>query len=544
MTDEGSIPPLAHESLVDAWRARVDDAPDRPAIKYFDGVLTAREVDRLSDALAVEFQDRGVTKGDRVAVCLQNIPYHPLVMLGLWKVGAIGVLVNPMYRGAELRRIVDDSGAIGFIAGRRELDEAEDALDGSDVQWVLSASDTAFQTRDDPRVFGGLGPPEVSTDGDLDTAIEHVGARTPEPVPLTASDTAFLTYTSGTTGPAKGAINSHANVMHSIRNFSEWVALEPDDVVLAIAPMFHITGMVINAGLALLGGATLVLTGRYHAHVVADAFREHGVTFTIGSITAFNAFFALPDVDASYFRTVRLLYSGGAPIAPSTIERFRERFGHYLHNVWGMTETTAAGIGVPMGADAPIDPRSGSLSIGIAMQHVTVRIVDETGADLPVGTEGELEFSAPQVVSGYWRNPEATERTLPGGRLRTGDVAVRDEQGWIYLVDRLKDLINASGFKVWPREVEDALYEHPAVFEAAVVGEPDEYRGETVVAYVSLNPGHTADPDEIIAFTRERLAAYKYPRRVHIVNELPKTVTGKIRRAEVRANGEPRKDAP
>ncbi|GAA3733740.1 hypothetical protein GCM10022239_07430 [Leifsonia bigeumensis] len=506
-------------------------------------MLTALDVDRLSDQFAVEFEDRGVVKGDRVAVYLQNIPYHPLVLLALWKLGAIGVLVNPMYRGSELRRLIDDSGAIGIVAGRRSLAETRAALEDSSVRWVLSASDTAFQTRDDPRVFDGLPPAETSPDGDLEAVAASASRPRLRAIELTGDDTAFLTYTSGTTGPPKGAMNSHRNVLHAIDNFSEWIGLGQKDVVLAIAPMFHITGMVINAGIALLGGATLVLTARYHAEVVADAFKEHGVTFTIGSITAFNAFFALPQVDESYFRSVRLLYSGGAPIAPSTISRFQERFGHYLHNVWGMTETTAGGIAVPAGAVAPVDPRSGSLSIGMAMQNVTVRIIDESGADVPAGEEGELEFSAPQVISGYWGNPEATASTFPDGRLRTGDVAVKDEDGWIFLVDRLKDLINASGFKVWPREVEDALYEHPAVFEAAVVGEPDEYRGETVVAYVSLNPGHLVGPEELIAFTKERLAAYKYPRRVRIVDALPKTVTGKIRRAELRSSSVGGKDA-
>jgi long-chain acyl-CoA synthetase len=537
-------PALQYASIPAAWRARVEADPQHPAIRFFDGMLTAHDVDRFSDELAAEFEDRGVAKGDRVAVYLQNIPYHPIVMLALFKIGAIGVLVNPMYRGAELRRLIDDSGAIGIVAGGRDLAATRAALDGSSVRWVLSASDTAFQTRNDPRVFDGLPPAETSPDGDLDAVLARATGRRHRPVELTPDDTAFLTYTSGTTGPPKGAINSHGNVLHSIANFSEWISLTPDDVVLAIAPMFHITGIVINAGIALLGGATLVLTSRYHAGVVADAFMEHGVTFTIGSITAFNAMLALPEVDKSYFHAVRLLYSGGAPIAPSTIERFRARTGHYLHNVWGMTETTAAGIGVPAGVEAPVDPRSGSLSIGKAMQNVTLRAVDETGNDVPPGEEGELEFSAPQTVSGYWQNPEATAHTLPGGRLRTGDVAVLDAEGWVYLVDRLKDLINASGFKVWPREVEDALYEHPAVFEAAVVGEPDEYRGETVVAYVSLNPGHAIEPDELIAFTKQRLAAYKYPRRVHIVDALPKTVTGKIRRAEVRGSSDGRKDAP
>jgi long-chain acyl-CoA synthetase len=298
--------------------------------------------------------------------------------------------------------------------------------------------------------------------------------------------------------------------------------------------MFHITGMVLNAGLSLLSDTTLVLTHRFHPSVVVEAIREHGVTFTIGSITAFNALLGLPDAGPADFRSVKTLYSGGAPIPPATIARFQHRFGPYLHNVWGMTETTAAGIAVPRGSVAPVHAESGTLSIGVPMQNVHVRVIGPDGSTLAPGQEGELEFWAPQVVSGYWQNPAATEATFPGGRLRTGDVAVIDEAGWIYLVDRLKDLINTSGFKVWPREVEDVLYEHPAVFEAAVVGEPDDYRGETVVAYVSLEDGASVTPDDLVAFARERLAAYKRPRRVYVVDDLPKTATGKIRRRELR----------
>ncbi len=199
-----------------------------------------------------------------------------------------------------------------------------------------------------------------------------------------------------------------------------------------------------------------------------------------------------------------------------------------------MTETTSAVIAVPPGDRAPVHLPSGTLSIGKPLPHLTARVVDPHGDPVPSGEQGELELSGPQVVPGYWGKPEATRQTMPEGRLRTGDVAVIDEQGWVYLVDRLKDQINVSGYKVWPREVEDALYEHPAVLEAAVVGQPDAYRGETVVAYVSLKAGLHATTEELIAFARDRLAAYKCPREVHFLADLPKTQSGKIRRAELR----------
>ena len=238
------------------------------------------------------------------------------------------------------------------------------------------------------------------------------------------------------------------------------------------------------------------------------------------------------DRDLSSFSKV---YSGGAPIAPAMVEAWERQFGAYIHNIYGLTETTSPSHIVPRQRRAPVDPTSGALSVGIPIFNTIVRVVDERGEELPVGEIGEFETSGPQVVRGYWGKPEETAHALPGGALRTGDVGFMDEQGWFYVVDRKKDLINVAGYKVWPREVEDVLYEHPAVREAAVVGVPDEYRGETVKAFVSVKPGRETSPEELIAFCRERLAAYKYPRRVELLDELPKTPTGKILRRELRA---------
>lgn len=531
--DLDPTPRLVHQNIPEAWRARVGVNPDRPAIRYFDGTLSAADVDAASDAIAVAMEDRGTRAGDRVGIYLQNVPHNPITLLAIWKLGAVAVPLNPMYRNTELRKLVDDAGIVGMVADGASLEDLHGTLTSSTVRWVLTASDRDFQTRNDPRVVGTtLSAP--APEGDLGHIIRDHDGRRPSTPPLDPDSLAFITYTSGTTGPPKGALNSHGNFLHSVMNYTAWVQLVPGDVVFAIAPLFHITGISLNAGIALLSDTTLVLAGRFHPEVTITAIAEHGVTFTIGSITAFNAMLKVPWANADHFRSVKHFYSGGAPIPPSTITTFRERFGPYLHNVWGMTETTGGGLAVPPGIEAPVHAASGTLSVGVPMQNADVRVIDADGNTAQPGVEGELEFDAPQVVAGYWQNPSATTQTFPGGRLRTGDVAVMDEDGWVYLVDRLKDLINTSGFKVWPREVEDALYEHPAVFEAAVVGEPDPYRGENVVAYVSLVAGASTEAAELVAFVRERLAAYKVPRRITFVDELPKTATGKIRRKDMR----------
>jgi long-chain acyl-CoA synthetase len=520
-------------TVVDAWRSRVERYPDGPAVAYFDTVLSARALDDASDALATALSDKGVSRGDRVGIYLQNVPQYAITFLGLWKIGAAALLLNPMYRGRELRTIVDDAQPVGIICDEHDVDATAETLRGSTIRFTISTSALDFQTRNDPRVFRSttrLTPPV----DDLADLVQRNHGRRPADPRLGGDELAVLAYTSGTTGPPKGAMNSHRNVLATALDFGDRAGLEDGDVVFAVAPLFHITGAMLNAAVALVRDCLLVFAHRFDPAVSLDAFVEHRVTYTIGSITVFNAISAHPDATASHFESVKTLYSGGAPIPPATVQAFEARFGHYIHNAYGMTETTAGVIAVPPGRRAPVDATSGSLSVGLPLPRVRLRTVDPAGEPTAAGVAGELEIAGPQVVSGYWRNPQASSATMPGGLLRTGDVAIIDEHGWVYLVDRLKDQINVSGYKVWPREVEDALYEHPAVFEAAVVGRPDEYQGEAVVAYVALQPGATVTEEELTDFTRDRLAAYKRPRTVHIVGELPKTATGKIMRTELR----------
>ncbi|WP_410872757.1 class I adenylate-forming enzyme family protein [Nocardia sp. A7] len=534
--DAGTIPER-FDTLGAAWHDRVQHEPDAPALVYFDTTLTVRQADDLANALAAAFADRGVGHGERVGIHLQNIPQYALVLLALWKLGAIGLLLNPMYRGRELRELVSDAEPVGIVTTDRDVRRVRDDVEGTTVGWVLGTAESDLQSRDDPRVF----KPDASGDHRTDSAHtdlltlahEYVG-RKPASVQVRGEDLAFLAYTSGTTGPPKGAMNSHANVRAVTTGFAELAGIAPGDVVFALAPLFHITGAVVIGALALTERTSLVFTGRFDTDVVVDALREHGVTYTIGSITAFNAMMNSEYATAEHFSTIKTLFSGGAPVPPSTVARFRDRFGHYIHNAYGMTETSSAVTAVPPGANAPVDPESGTLSIGQALPGVSVEVIDAAGRVLAPGDQGELVIVGSQVVSGYWRNPAESEATMPAGKLRTGDSAIIDADGWVYLVDRIKDQINVSGYKVWPREVEDVLYEHPAVLEAAVVGIPDEYQGESVAAYVSLKEGHSAPAEELISFARARLAPYKRPRTVEIIADLPKTQTGKIRRRALR----------
>ncbi|MFE5560719.1 class I adenylate-forming enzyme family protein [Streptomyces sp. NPDC056544] len=581
-------------TVLHAFREAVARAPERTALAYFDGRIGYAEADELSDSVAGHLATRGIRRGDRVAVMLQNTPHFVLAVLAAWKAGAVVVPLNPMYKSGEVGHVLRDSGAAALVCdGGAWTAYLRGAVRDSVVRTVLTASDLDFQTRDDPRVFGpapnraaapvrpfvpaqadapDAGPdagsdagsdagPDREHPADPDTAdlaaaaptaptAPAVGlstadlftvARGRRPAPddphLTAADTALISYTSGTSGTPKGAMNPHGALTYNAVRQVTSHPLPEGATYFALAPLFHITGMVCELAACLANAGTLVLAHRFDAGAVLDAFLEHRPAYTVGPATAFMALAAHPEATPDHFASFQVISSGGAPLPPALVERLRTAFGFYLRNGYGLTECTAPCASVPVHLEAPVDPASGTLSVGLPGADTVVRILDEQGAEVPFGETGEIAVRGPQVVPGYWGLPAESAEAFPDGELRTGDVGFMDPDGWLYVVDRKKDMINASGFKVWPREVEDVLYTHPAVREAAVVGVPDAYRGESVKAYVSLRPGTSVEPAELAAHCAERIAAYKYPRQVEILAVLPKTTSGKILRRELRDRG-------
>ncbi|MFH7596080.1 AMP-binding protein [Streptomyces racemochromogenes] len=529
-------------SVLDAFRAAVARAPERAALAYFDGRVGYAEADALSDSLAGYLAGRGVRRGDRVAVMLQNTPHFVLAVLGAWKAGAVVVPVNPMYKSAETRHVLGDSGAVVLVCedGAWGGCPAE-AVRGTAVRTVLTARPTDFQTRNDPRTLPPPAVPAAAAPG-ADAPVDLVSvARQGHPAPpdprFASDDIALISYTSGTSGTPKGAMNPHGAITYNAVRQVTGHPIAEGAGYFVLAPLFHITGLVCELAACLVNAGTLLLTRRFDAGTVLDAFLEHRPAYTIGPATAFTALAAHPAATREHFASFQVVSSGGAPLPPALVARLRADFGVHLRNGYGLTECTAPCASVPAHREAPVDPGSGTLSVGVPGAQTLVRIIDERGAEVPLGQTGEIAVRGPQVVPGYWGLPDATARTFPDGELRTGDVGFMDADGWLYVVDRKKDLIIASGFKVWPREVEDVLYTHPAVREAAVVGVPDPYRGETVKAYVSLRPGAHAEPSALVAYCAERLAAYKYPRQVEVLPVLPQTTSGKILRRELRERG-------
>jgi Acyl-CoA synthetases (AMP-forming)/AMP-acid ligases II len=527
---------IEFDNALAMFRASVERNPDGDALRYFDGRITFRELDELTDAFAAGLLDTGFSRGDRVALYLQNVPQFVIAQIGTWKAGGIAVSVNPMNRERELELLLRDSGARVLVCLQSLYrDVAAQVVANTDVRTVITTCELEYQTRNDATFFAEV--MRIPCEGTVDMAdlLARFAGRAPAAVALGPDDVAFLTYTSGTTGPPKGAMTTHRNVVFNAQTYRDWIGLGPQDVILGVAPLFHITGLVGHIAISLLTGAPLVLMYRLDPVLTIETIRAERATFTVGSITVFIALMNAPNAEKDALASLAKIYSGGAPIPPSTVKAFQSTFGHYIHNIYGLTETTSPSHAVPLGAEAPVDEASGALSVGVPIYNTIVRIVGDNGQELPPGEIGELITIGPQVVSGYWNKPDETAAALPGGALQTGDVGYMDADGWFYIVDRKKDQINVGGYKVWPREIEDALYEHPAVRETAVVGVPDAYRGETVKAFVSLRPGRTATEEELIAFCKERMAAYKYPRQVEILDEIPKTVTGKLLRRELRA---------
>ena len=447
-----------------------------------------------------------------MAISIQNDPEFLIVQYGAWKRGAIVVPLSPMFKEKEIGYQLVDCGARIYVAEDAILEgEASKVLGQTNVRHALPLS--KFREA-------------------IETCCYHSAMR----LTVGPADVAYLVYTSGTTGPPKGAICLHRHIAYNANTFRAWYDIGPSDVILGIAPLFHITGIVAQMALSALTRAPLILYHRFDPAVTLQMIETHKATFAVAAITAFIALLKHGgQADCTSF--VKCC-TGGAPVAPAIVEEFFRKFGVRIHNTYGLTESNSPSHLTPLGITCPVDPASGALAIGLPIPGCDARIVDlaDPASILPPGQPGEIALRGPFLFAGYWNKPEATEKAFHDGWFLTGDVAVMDERGWFFIVDRKKDLIVASGFKVWPREVEDVLYQHLAVREASVVGVPDEYRGETVKAFIALKPefaGQTTE-QEIIAFAKDRMASYKYPRIVEFVSEIPKTASGKFLRRELR----------
>ncbi|MBA2509703.1 MAG: long-chain fatty acid--CoA ligase [Nocardioidaceae bacterium] len=480
-----------------------DQHADRPAIRLDDAVLTYAELQDAAQRVTAMLKARGIGPGDRVGLVLPNVPHFPILFYGAVAAGAVVVPMNPLLKAREVKYYLEDSGTSVVFAWHQMADEASTAADDVGIDCITV----------DPDSFGDL-LAEHEPDQDV--------------VDRDDQDTVVLLYTSGTTGQPKGAELTQANMITNAALTAETlVTLEPHDVVMGCLPLFHCFGLTCGLNAAVATGSCLTLIPRFDPTKALEVIGRDQVTVFEGVPTMYAAMLNAPDAESYDVSSLRTCISGGSAMPGEVMRSFEETFGCMVLEGYGLSETS------PVASFNRPDLERKPGSIGVPVRGVEMRVVDDEGNPVDQGDVGEIAIRGECLMKGYWRNKDATEDAIPDGWFRSGDMAKTDEDGYFYIVDRKKDLIIRGGYNVYPREVEEALYEHEAVAEAAVVGIAHTDLGEEVGAAVALKPDTDASVDDLRAFAKERLAAYKYPRQLWIVDELPKGPTGKILRREV-----------
>jgi long-chain acyl-CoA synthetase len=501
---------------------------EKPAVAFMGAFIDFGEAKKLVDLLATALQKLGVVKGDRVGIMLPNCPQYLLSFFAVVRLGAIVVNVNPIYTPREVEMVAKDSGmraiiALDLLAPNIFGVRANTALEHVIVTSLLDYSATPDKAPPTPE--GAL------SFKSLIGGVDEVDLPRVEIDP--AEDVAVLQYTGGTTGVPKGAMLTHRNLYTNTLQSWTWagpLTRQGDERYLMVIPYFHIYGQTVGLLLGAWNGAMQIPIPKFDPNLLIEAIKQYKPTFFPGAPTLYISMLNHPEIKNCGLENVRRFNSGSAPLPLEVIERFEKMSGAMLYEGYGLTEASPTTHSTPTLAKRKIG------SIGLPFPSTDCKIVDlETGERVvPVGEAGELCVRGPQVMKGYWNRPEETAIALRDGWLYTGDVARMDEDGFFYIVQRKKDMIIVSGFNVYPNEVEDVLFTHPAVMEAAVIGVPDQYRGEAVKAFITLRPGANATADEVIEFCRANLAKYKIPSLIEFLPSLPKSAVGKVLRRELR----------
>jgi len=501
---------------------------EKPAVAFMGAFIDFGEAKKLVDLLATALQKLGVVKGDRVGIMLPNCPQYLLSFFAVVRLGAIVVNVNPIYTPREVELVAKDSGmraiiALDLLAPNIFGVRANTAIEHVIVTSLLDYSATPDKAPPTPE--GAL------SFKSLIGGVDEVDLPRVEIDP--AEDVAVLQYTGGTTGVPKGAMLTHRNLYTNTLQSWSWagpLTRQGDERYLMVIPYFHIYGQTVGLLLGAWNGAMQIPIPKFDPNLLIEAIKQYKPTFFPGAPTLYISMLNHPEIKSCGLENVRRFNSGSAPLPLEVIERFEKMSGAMLYEGYGLTEASPTTHSTPTLAKRKIG------SIGLPFPSTDCKIVDlETGERVvPVGEAGELCVRGPQVMKGYWNRPEETAIALRDGWLYTGDVARMDEDGFFYIVQRKKDMIIVSGFNVYPNEVEDVLFTHPAVLEAAVIGVPDQYRGEAVKAFITLRPGANATADEVIEFCRANLAKYKIPSLIEFMPSLPKSAVGKVLRRELR----------
>jgi long-chain acyl-CoA synthetase len=513
--------------------------PDAVATIFQDKRLTYRELKEAVDRFATALQKMGVARRDKVALFLPNIPQFVISYYGALKAGAIVVPISPLYKEREVSHQIHDSGAKTLVV----LDVLYPAVEN--VMGELGLDRTIVTGIKDymPTLKGVLGSLlgkvptyKVEMVDKMHQFMDLIKGYPPSPEPVEIDpkeDLALLQYTGGTTGVPKGAMLTHHNLVSNALMCNAWLkAQEREETQINVIPLYHIYGMTVTMNNAIASAGSMVLFPRFDAKEVLSSIQKYKATIFGGVPTLYTALINQPDISSYDLSSIKFCISGASPLPPEVQRQFMELTGGVLVEGYGLTEAS------PVTHANPLDPTMETVkigSIGLTWPDTEAGIMDnETGELLPFGDIGELVIKGPQVMKGYWNMQEETDAVLKDGWLHTGDIARMDEEGYFFIVDREKDLIKFRGYSVYPREIEDVLYEHPAVKIAAVVGKPDETSGEIPKAFLVLKDGAEASEEEMIEFVRERIAPFKRIREVEFREELPMTLVGKVLKKDLR----------
>lgn len=482
------------------------------------------ELDAAITKFASGLVQLGIKKGDHIALLLGNSPYFAISLYGAMRMGATVIPVNPIYSPDEIGYILNNGDVKAVVSLDLLLPIAEKShhLLPKIEHYIICDSnqpEAAGLNKEELTIYPKM---KAFTDVLASGRLDYIG---PE---LLEDETAVILYTSGTTGKPKGAMLTHKNLYSNAFDIGEYLKMDQNDRIITVLPMFHVFCLTVALNAPLMTGATMLIAPKFSPKDVFDMAREHGATIFAGVPTMYNFLYQYEAGNPDDFKTMRVCASGGASMPVALLLNFEKKFNVRISEGYGLSEAS------PVTCFNPLDRERKPGSIGMSIVNVENKVVDELGEEVPPGQVGELIVRGPNVMKGYYKMPEETAATIRDGWLYTGDLARMDDEGYFYIVDRKKDMVIVGGYNVYPREVEEVLYDHPEIIEAAVVGIPDPDFGEAVVAYaVSKNLELTER--ELLAYCEERLAKYKVPSRIEFLEELPKNTTGKILRRALRS---------
>lgn len=514
---EISIP---DEPITEILKKSITHYGDNPALYFYGNEMTYKRLGELVDSFTAALQQEAFEQGERVAIMLPNCPQYVISYYGILQAGGIVTQLNPMLVEKELEYILNDSDAETIIIYEHLLPVLRSIIENTSVKRIITVNFEGKDTRDSVAI-------------EFNSFLKRAKQLPVEVAFNPSEDIAVLQYTGGTTGRSKGAMLTHrnlfANVLQTYEYFRDTMELGKERTLTAI-PLFHVYGMTSAMNLSIFIGAKSILLPKFEIREVLQTIKETKPTSFPGVPTMYIALINHPDVEAYGLDSIRTCNSGSAPMPVELLKKFQEKTGAKILEGYGLTETSPTTHCNPSFGNR----KPGSVGIGVPSTDYKIVDLEEGSKELPPGEIGEVIIKGPQVMKGYWNMPEETENALRDGWLYTGDIAYMDEEGYLFIVDRKKDLIIASGYNVYPRDVEEVIYQHPAVQEAVAIGVPDSYRGETVKAVIVLKDGMKCDEEELIAFCKKNLSAYKVPRIIEFRKELPKTAVGKILRRQIR----------